>query len=107
MVEAGTALLIFSGIVAVSLPLWALIDLLQWTDSQWKRAQHDKLLWALIILLTWLPGTLAYALSVRPRLAHPQRRRPMNAGWYPDPRRRGRHRYFDGQSWTQYIVESR
>ena len=84
MVEAGTALLIFSGIVAVSLPLWALI-----------------------ILLTWLPGTLAYALSVRPRLAHPQRRRPMNAGWYPDPRRRGRDRYFDGQSWTQYIVESR
>lgn len=26
------------------------------------------------------------------------------AGWYPDPRVAGRHRYFDGTDWTHYTA---
>lgn len=105
MSEAGTALLVFTGIVAAALPIWALIDLAQWSPRQWERAQHDRLLWALLIALTWIPGTVAYALSVRPRLTRPRpRETTTTAGWYPDPRRAGRHRYHDGQNWTRFFV---
>ncbi len=108
MADAATSLLVFSGIVAVALPAWALIDLLQWSEGQWQRAQHDRLLWAALILLTWLPGTIAYAVAVRPRLALPRpRQRHASPGWYPDPRRAGHHRYHDGQAWTRFVVESR
>lgn len=108
MAGAGTSLLVFSGIVAAVLPIWAFIDLLQWSEGQWRRARHDRLLWAALIALTWLPGTIAYALAVRPRLALPRPRHRISLpGWYPDPRRSGRHRYHDGQAWTRFVVKSR
>ncbi|WP_423775952.1 DUF2510 domain-containing protein [Cellulomonas fimi] len=31
-------------------------------------------------------------------------RRKIPAGWYPDTRRRGQHRWFDGREWTEHTM---
>ena len=67
-------LLIIFGMLALAVPVWAIVDASLRPDSQWTAADQNKLVWVLVLGLGILAGpvglvlAIAYFASVRPKL---------------------------------------
>lgn len=48
--------------------IWALVDVLKTSTTDWTRAEQNQIVWAIVVLALFVVGPILYLMIARPRL---------------------------------------